>query len=100
MQSRVIDRNRKFATPVVTATLADAGVYGFGRFKEIVSKANAEAEPRTLAVSARNLGLEWREENVLRNNASRARIMRELDRILRETVTNRDAPRQGSVDAR
>ena len=85
MPSRVIARNRNLAVAqVVTATLSDTAVYGFGRNKEIVSKATAEAGPCARAVNAQNLGLEWREGNVLRN-ASRARIMREVDRILRES---------------
>ena len=69
-------------------TLVDtAPVYGFGRSEEIVGKAIAEAGLRSHAVIATKVGLEWRDGNVFRN-ASRARIMREVEDSLRRLRTD------------
>src|SRR3979490_1944009 len=64
-------------------TLVDtAPVYGFGRSEEIVGKALAASGLRARAVIATKAGLEWRDGSVFRN-ASRGRIMRELEDSLR-----------------
>src|SRR6202162_757065 len=55
-----------------------APVYGFGRSEEIVGKAIAEGRLRSDVVIATKAGLQWEGGRVSRN-ASRARIMREVE---------------------
>jgi aryl-alcohol dehydrogenase-like predicted oxidoreductase len=55
-----------------------APVYGFGRSEEIVGEAIAEARLRSQVVIATKVGLQWEGGRVSRN-ASRARIMREVE---------------------
>ena len=55
-----------------------APVYGFGRSEEIVGKAIAEGRLRSHVLIATKAGLEWDGGRVFRN-ASRARILREVD---------------------
>jgi aryl-alcohol dehydrogenase-like predicted oxidoreductase len=62
-----------------------APVYGFGMSEEIVGAALAGV--RTEAVIATKAGLEWRDGKIYRN-ASRARIMREVDDSLRRLRTD------------
>jgi aryl-alcohol dehydrogenase-like predicted oxidoreductase len=62
-----------------------APVYGFGVSEEIVGEALAGL--RTEAVIATKAGLEWRGNKVFRN-ASRARIMQEVDDSLRRLRTD------------
>jgi aryl-alcohol dehydrogenase-like predicted oxidoreductase len=64
-----------------------APVYGFGRSEEIVGKALAESGLRARAIIATKTGLEWRDGKVFRN-ASRERIMREVDDSLRRLRTD------------
>ena len=64
-----------------------APVYGFGRSEEIVGKALAEQGLRSRAIIATKVGLEWRDGKVFRN-ASRGRIMRELEDSLRRLRTD------------
>jgi aryl-alcohol dehydrogenase-like predicted oxidoreductase len=64
-----------------------APVYGFGRSEEIVGKALAAPALRSSAVIATKAGLEWRDGRVFRN-ASRARIMREVEDSLRRLRTD------------
>src|ERR1700736_2308362 len=64
------------------ALVDTAPVYGFGRSEEIVGKAIAEAGLRSRAIIATKVGLEWRDGRVFRN-ASRERIMREVEDSLR-----------------
>jgi aryl-alcohol dehydrogenase-like predicted oxidoreductase len=64
-----------------------APVYGFGRSEEIVGKAVAEGRLRSRVVLATKVGLDWRDGKVFRN-ASRARIMREIDDSLRRLRTD------------
>jgi aryl-alcohol dehydrogenase-like predicted oxidoreductase len=64
-----------------------APVYGFGRSEEIVGKALAERGLRSRAIIATKVGLEWRDGKVFRN-ASRGRIMRELEDSLRRLRTD------------
>ena len=59
-----------------------APVYGFGRSEEIVGKAIAESRLRSNVVIATKTGLQWEGGRVARN-ASRARIMREVEDSLR-----------------
>src|SRR5205085_7984271 len=64
-----------------------APVYGFGRSEEIVGKAIAEARLRSDVVIATKAGLQWDGGKVSRN-ASRARIMREVEDSLRRLRTD------------
>jgi aryl-alcohol dehydrogenase-like predicted oxidoreductase len=64
-----------------------APVYGFGRSEEIVGKAIAEGGLRDRVVIATKVGLEWKDGSVFRN-ASRSRIMREVDDSLRRLRTD------------
>jgi aryl-alcohol dehydrogenase-like predicted oxidoreductase len=69
-------------------TLVDtAPVYGFGRSEELVGKALSAPGLRSRAVIATKAGLEWRDGSVFRN-ASRARILREVDDSLRRLRTD------------
>ncbi|WP_084572988.1 aldo/keto reductase [Methylocapsa aurea] len=65
-----------------------APVYGFGRSEEIVGKAIAEGRLRSRFVIATKVGLEWRDGKIFRN-ASRDRIMREIEDSLRRLQTDR-----------
>jgi aryl-alcohol dehydrogenase-like predicted oxidoreductase len=62
-----------------------APAYGFGRSEEIVGKAIAPI--RSNVIIATKVGLEWQDGKVARN-ASRARIMREIDDSLRRLRTD------------
>jgi aryl-alcohol dehydrogenase-like predicted oxidoreductase len=62
-----------------------APVYGFGVSEEILGKALVGLRPRTII--ATKVGLEWRDGKVYRN-ATRARIMAEIDDSLRRLRTD------------
>src|SRR5882724_4555761 len=64
-----------------------APVYGFGRSEEIVGRAIAESGLRAHALIATKAGLQWENGRVSRN-ASRARIMREVEDSLRRLRTD------------
>src|SRR3984893_14767434 len=64
-----------------------APVYGFGRSEVIVGRAIAEARVRSGVLIATKAGLEWEDGRVFRN-ASRARIMREIEDSLRRLQTD------------
>jgi aryl-alcohol dehydrogenase-like predicted oxidoreductase len=64
-----------------------APVYGFGRSEEIVGKAIAERGLRSEVLIATKTGLQWDGGNVSRN-ASRARIMQEVEDSLRRLRTD------------
>jgi aryl-alcohol dehydrogenase-like predicted oxidoreductase len=64
-----------------------APAYGFGRSEEIVGKAIAEAGLRSRVLIATKVGLEWQDGKVFRN-ASRARILREIEDSLRRLRTD------------
>jgi len=64
-----------------------APVYGFGRFREIVGKAIAEGRLRSDVLIATKAGLEWNAGKVSRN-ASRARIIQEVEDSLRRLRTD------------
>jgi aryl-alcohol dehydrogenase-like predicted oxidoreductase len=64
-----------------------APVYGFGASEEIVGRAIAAAGLRSRAVIATKVGLEWRDGKVYRN-ATRDRIMQEIDASLRRLRTD------------
>jgi aryl-alcohol dehydrogenase-like predicted oxidoreductase len=64
-----------------------APVYGFGRSEEIVGKAIAQHNLRSRVIIATKAGLEWKDGKVFRN-ASRARIMREIDDSLTRLRTD------------
>jgi aryl-alcohol dehydrogenase-like predicted oxidoreductase len=63
-----------------------APVYGFGRSEEIVGKAIAEGRRRSDVLIATKAGLQWDGGSVSRN-ASRARILREVEDSLRRLRT-------------
>jgi aryl-alcohol dehydrogenase-like predicted oxidoreductase len=64
-----------------------APVYGFGRSEEIVGKAIAEGRLRDKVLIATKVGLEWKDGSVFRN-ASRGRIMHEIEDSLRRLRTD------------
>jgi aryl-alcohol dehydrogenase-like predicted oxidoreductase len=64
-----------------------APVYGFGRSEEIVGEAVAEGKLRSRVIIATKTGLEWQDGKVSRN-ASRARIMGEVEDSLRRLQTD------------
>src|ERR1700687_2791346 len=64
-----------------------APVYGFGVSEQIVGQALAVAGLRARTVIATKVGLEWRDGKIYRN-ASRARIMQEIDDSLRRLRTD------------
>src|SRR5216683_3696910 len=64
-----------------------APVYGFGRSEEVVGKAIAEGHLRSRVRIATKTGIEWSGARVFRN-ASRARIMREIEDSLRRLRTD------------
>jgi len=64
-----------------------APVYGFGRSEEIVGKATAEGGLRSRVLIATKAGLAWQDGRVFRD-ASRARIMREIEDSLRRLRTD------------
>jgi aryl-alcohol dehydrogenase-like predicted oxidoreductase len=64
-----------------------APVYGFGRSEEIVGKAIAESRLRSHVIIATKAGLQWEGGRVSRN-ASRTRILREVEDSLRRLRTD------------
>jgi aryl-alcohol dehydrogenase-like predicted oxidoreductase len=64
-----------------------APVYGFGRSEEIVGRAIAEGRLRSEVFIATKVGLQWEGGRVCRN-ASRARIVREIEDSLRRLRTD------------
>jgi aryl-alcohol dehydrogenase-like predicted oxidoreductase len=64
-----------------------APVYGFGVSEETVGRAVASGGLRSRAVIATKVGLEWRDGKVYRN-ATRDRIMQEVDQSLRRLRTD------------
>jgi aryl-alcohol dehydrogenase-like predicted oxidoreductase len=64
-----------------------APVYGFGRSEEIVGKAIAEGRRRSDVLIATKAGLQWDGGRVSRN-ASRARLMQEVEGSLRRLRTD------------
>jgi aryl-alcohol dehydrogenase-like predicted oxidoreductase len=65
-----------------------APAYGFGRSEEIVGKVLADSKLRSRVLIATKVGLEWDRGRVVRN-ASRARILKEVDDSLRRLRTDR-----------
>lgn len=69
-------------------TLIDtAPVYGFGHSEEIVGQALSEGGRRAKVAIATKVGLDWKDDKPFRN-ASRARIMKEIDDSLRRLQTD------------
>jgi len=64
-----------------------APVYGFGRSEEIVGQALAAGNLRSRVLIATKVGLDWERGKVFRN-ASRARILQEVDASLRRLRTD------------
>ena len=67
--------------------LDSAPVYGFGHSEEIVGQAIAQLGCRDKVIIATKVGLQWSKGLVLRN-ASRARILKEVDDSLRRLQTS------------
>src|SRR5271169_2906818 len=69
-------------------TLIDtAPVYGFGHSEEIIGKALAQGGRRNTVAIATKVGLDWKDGKPFRN-ASRHRIMQEIDDSLRRLRTD------------
>jgi len=69
-------------------TLIDtAPVYGFGHAEEIVGRALKDGGRRTKVAIATKVGLDWKDGKPFRN-ASRSRIMKEIDDSLRRLQTD------------
>src|SRR5260221_2217844 len=66
-----------------------APAYGFGRSEEIVGKAISEGHLRSRVLIATKAGLEWSTGRVFRN-ASRTRILQEVEDSLRRLRTDQD----------
>ncbi len=64
-----------------------APVYGFGKSEEIVGKALKEYGRRDRVFLSTKVALEWSEDGKVRRNASRARILKELEDSLRRLQT-------------
>ena len=64
-----------------------APVYGFGAAEELIGKALRNANMRSQAIIATKAGIEWQEGRVHRN-ATRARIMQEVEDSLRRLRTD------------
>ena len=64
-----------------------APVYGFGRSEEIVGKALAQHGYRKNALIATKVGLDWKDGQPFRN-ATRARIVKEVEDSLRRLQTD------------
>jgi aryl-alcohol dehydrogenase-like predicted oxidoreductase len=64
-----------------------APAYGFGRSEEIVGRAIAEGKLRSRVLISTKVGLEWQGGKVFRN-ASRARILQEVEDSLRRLRTD------------
>jgi aryl-alcohol dehydrogenase-like predicted oxidoreductase len=64
-----------------------APVYGFGASEELVGKALRSANLRSQTVIATKVGLEWHDGKIYRN-ATRARIMQEIDQSLHRLRTD------------
>jgi aryl-alcohol dehydrogenase-like predicted oxidoreductase len=64
-----------------------APVYGLGRAEEIVGRALAKYGKREEVIIATKVGLEWRGNQVFRN-ATRARLVKEIDDSLRRLQTD------------
>jgi aryl-alcohol dehydrogenase-like predicted oxidoreductase len=64
-----------------------APVYGFGRSEEIVGRAIAESGLRSQVIIATKVGLQWQGGRVSRN-ASRARLLQEVEDSLRRLRTD------------
>ena len=64
-----------------------APAYGFGRSEEIVGKAVTEYGHRDTVIIATKVGLEWQDGHVVRN-ATRARLLREIEDSLRRLQTS------------
>ena len=78
-------------------TLIDtAPVYGFGHSEEIVGKALAEGGRRDKVVIATKVALDWKDGKPFRN-ASRARILKEIDDSLRRLQHRRDRSLSGAL---
>ncbi len=69
-------------------TIDTAPIYGFGTSEEIVGEAIRRFGKREEVRIATKLGLEWDENENVRRNASRERILKEVDDSLRRLQTD------------
>ena len=69
-------------------TIDTAPIYGFGKSEELVGKAIQEYGKREDLQIATKLGLQWDENENVRRNSSRERIMKEVDDSLRRLQTD------------
>lgn len=77
------------SAPDKGVTLIDtAPVYGFGRSEEIVGKAVDEGKMRDQVVLATKCALEWDDNGGVRRNATKQRILKEVDDSLRRLRTD------------
>lgn len=69
-------------------TIDTAPIYGFGKSEELVGKAVKEYGNREALQIATKLGLQWNEQEQVRRNSSRDRILKEVDDSLRRLQTD------------
>lgn len=69
-------------------TIDTAPVYGFGISEELVGKAVREYGRREDVIIATKLGLEWDEDENIRRNSSRDRILKEIEESLERLQTD------------
>lgn len=86
-EQRSIDTVLKAIEKGVT-TIDTAPVYGFGRSEELVGKAIKQYGNREELQIATKLGLEWDDNENVRRNSSRERILKEIEDSLRRLQTD------------
>lgn len=86
-EQRSIDTVLKAIEKGVT-TIDTAPIYGFGRSEELVGKAIKQYGNREELQIATKLGLEWDDNENIRRNSSRERILKEIDDSLRRLQTD------------
>lgn len=69
-------------------TIDTAPIYGFGKSEELVGKAVKQYGKRGELQIATKLGLEWDEQQNVRRNSTRDRILKEVDDSLRRLQTD------------
>ncbi|MGK7371121.1 MAG: aldo/keto reductase, partial [Candidatus Halalkalibacterium sp. M3_1C_030] len=69
-------------------TIDTAPIYGFGKSEEIVGKAVKEFGNREEVQLATKLGLEWDDDENVKRNSSRDRILKEFDDSLKRLQTD------------
>jgi aryl-alcohol dehydrogenase-like predicted oxidoreductase len=64
-----------------------APIYGFGRSEEIIAKA-LRSHPRDQVIIATKCGLDWSDDDGVRRNSTRARVLQEVEASLRRLNTD------------